>query len=258
MVMPTRLRSLTVLMLALVGLLVIVRSGPEVSEGLRAEPRDGSPPTISCGELTRNTVYVEVPPGVVGDFYFTGREIDLTGVAQVTRGVPHRPSGPCLPQIMDLPTTSWALTRPPGSAANVQTIDLHHATLLTDVEGDYVVRYTACPNTCALLFPNNLPETFQPLEVQVTIMARDDLPFPPQYDPVVPDLSDQCGFAQDAFAACVPNDMSQSVVEEKCANGGGILDPQWVTVNEWFSQLDYHKVEGRVFRSNIPSRASAP
>jgi hypothetical protein len=58
-----------------------------------------------------------------------------------------------------------------------------------------------------------------------------------------------------ALEVTAPTDFEDA--SEKCDGGGGVKDPQWVTVNPWRGPQDYELLEGRVIQSRI-SRQDNP
>ena len=262
-------RTIFALLIASVILVALAARAPQRTEGLRAEGPDGFPPP-TCANIDREEVYLSKPPPVINDLYFTGMDLNIQAVAQVFRAVPYPALGTCLPKFMDVPDASWQLaSKPPGSTANIQKIDNFHARLRTDVEGQYTIRFTACPNTCLIQIPDLPFFTLQPIVAETSLTAADELAFPPRQMPVVPDLSGQCNPGSNVPPPtedhpptvigdpCTPTQFSAGYVDWVCAGEGGIVDPQWVTARNWHGPGDYELLEGEVEKSRV-SRKDSP
>lgn len=226
---------------------------PESSLGLRAEGPDGMP-QVTCANIDQNKVYLSQSAPVQDGKYFTDSDVKIDAVGQIIRAVPISAELGCVPQVQDVTATDWHLTtKPGGSNATLQVIDKFHSKLKADVTGTYIVTFTACPgNGCFVQFPPNPFETIDPIPVTATIEATDTLPFPPQTEPVLPDFTDLCAGPGDS---CDNTDFSD--LDDKCNDGGGTFDPQWVTAADEFNgPQSYQLVEGVVKQSRVSAKDS--
>jgi hypothetical protein len=177
-------------------------------------------------------------PPVTGDQYFIDSKIEIDAVAHVTLAV--QGSGGCLNESQDLTDNTWVLTEPNGGISVPATNGSFTAFVTPHMAGSYIVTFTACPNTCHIEFPPYPPTDIPPSVQTETIEAVESLPIPPQTQPVVPDLSGQCHDAlppfnvnspfTDPFDPCKTTPFGADHLSSVCNNGGGVLDPGWVTV----------------------------
>jgi hypothetical protein len=237
----------------LLPLAFVAGSTPPPTEGLRAEgtPGDGLRVPICAEKFT--DVYLSKSPPVTGNSYFTDSNIEIDAVSHVTLSV-LGPSG-CLNESQDLPG-SWTLSEPNGGTAVPAQDGVYIANVTPHMPGQYIITFTACPNTCHIEFPPNPPTDIQPIVQAEAFTAAENLPIPPQTLPVVPDLSGQChgnlppfnvdSPFTDAFDPCKTTPFGASHLSAACNGGGGVLDPGWVTVNTWHNQADYVTAEGKV------------
>jgi hypothetical protein len=124
----------------------------------------------------------------------------------------------------------WALiSRPPTSISTIAGASLL-PTLRLDVPGAYTVRFTACPGGC-----DSVPED----SFEAVISATSQATIPPETVPFPPPSANQ-----------VRNALSDDAAR-KCDDGGGLVDPEWVTVNEWLGPQDYQLAEGWVTNSHV-------
>ena len=145
----------------------------------------------------------------------------------------------------DLPPEAprqWTiLSQPVGANAQITvTNNGASATLSLPRAGDYTVQLTVCPGDCVVPEPggaSNFPMITS--TGAITIRAELELPLRVQERPVLPP------------SAMVPTprlDLPDSQRDCMCQGGGGYLNPQWVTVNQWNGANDYQQVEGSVVK----------
>lgn len=211
-----------------------------------------------CSGFDHQDVYLSKSPPVSANTYFTGSPVNIQAVAQVFASAPEGISGACAHHFDDLdaPPPFWELAKPPGSNASLTKDGNFKAAFTPDIAGDYVLTFTACPTLCTVVFPGIQAFELGPIPVQVTVKAASTLHFPPQTQPVLPDFSFTCGTP--AHAPCVPSFFSEEDRDYKCDGGGGVIDPQWVTVKAGQQDVfDYVLAEGQVGQSRV-SRKDAP
>jgi hypothetical protein len=131
---------------------------------------------------------------------------------------------------------TWELvSKPAGSTVTLGRTNQLISTLVLDRVGDYRVRFVACPNGCQIEDSTKVaPKAVR----EITLKAVGETVVPPVTEPVLPSLP-----------ATTPT--SFPTANAKCQNGGGLIDPQWVTVNPWRGMQDYELVEGAVYRSRF-------
>ena len=151
----------------------------------------------------------------------------------------------------DLPAyvpRQWTILSQPTNANAQVTGTGNSATLTLPRAGDYTVQLTICPagNCQVSEFPGS-PSTFalNASSVTITVRAETELPLRVQERPVLPPSALQSQFGKrlnltDEERAC------------RCQEGGGFVNPQWVTVSNWTGASDYKRVEGYVVRSWPP------
>ncbi len=217
---------------------------------LRAAPlNEGGTPRGNCSTIPGNT---EVRLDWRGQ-NMVGCKVELL----TTRSRIHRVASDCttifytdLPP--DVPRVWSILSQPAGANAQV-TGNGNTATLTLPLAGDYTVQLTICPagNCPVFEFPGS-PSTF-PLNASsgtITIHAEAELPLRVQERPVLP---------PSALQADLTNRLDLTDEERacRCQGGGGLINPQWVTVSNWSGASDYKLVEGYVVRS-WPPMTDAP
>ncbi len=151
----------------------------------------------------------------------------------------------------DLPPETprqWSIvSQPPGANAQV-TATSSGATLTLPRAGDYTVQLEVCSGDCAVPEPggqSNFPMI--PSYGTITIRAEAELPLRAQQRPVLP---------PSAMTPTPRLDLSDSQRDCMCLNGGGWVNPQWVTVEPWRGPNDYKLLEGTVVRSWISTEDS--
>ncbi len=135
---------------------------------------------------------------------------------------------------------TWQLPqRPTGSAAALSGTATLVATLTPDVNGAYTVRLVGCPGGCTVQ-----GNAVQESALELTLTAVDSIALPPGMEPAVPPMFG-------TSPSTIPD------ADEKCLGGGGVVDPQWVTVNQWTGAESYELLEGSVEKSRV-SRKDNP
>lgn len=241
-----------VAVVATISVLVLMAwTKPHDADGLIGETSDGLPKQ-SCATHNDVTVYLSAPPPVTGNAYYVGMDLKVSAVAQVFRGVEIENTSACDVLYMDLPEADWNLVRPQGSQAVVMEIDPLDVKVKLDEEGEYNLSFVACPSQCYIDEMEGIAPFFiDPIEREVAFTATDELAFPPHHDPVIPDLSDRCTPPGSIVDRCTPTFFSDDHLDYVCAGGGGVVDPQWVTVRHWDGPEDYVTIEGEVERSRV-------
>ena len=152
-----------------------------------------------------------------------------------------RSEGDCNTTIRDFKGPfGWEITlKPKGSNAKLNNPDSPVPTFTPDKSGTYRIEMKTCPEGCRFLFfeePwfNVGPQTYE-LEIEVS----DESVIPPSTMPQKP------------VHAATP----RTRFDKGCE--GGIVNPQWRTVEQWSGPQDYKLVEGDVVWSNI-SRVDNP
>lgn len=131
----------------------------------------------------------------------------------------------------------WSIQAPSSSGVvSSQPIPLLNK-FTPDVPGTYTIQFTACPNQCRRMI-QGVTYIFPRSVQSISVTAVDQLALPP---PTQPDLP--------ALPLTAPTHFTD--VEERCAGGGGVLDPQWVTVDDWTGPEHYRTLEGEVYKSRI-------
>ncbi|MCL5952076.1 MAG: hypothetical protein M1132_10230 [Chloroflexi bacterium] len=145
---------------------------------------------------------------------------------------------------------SWALiSRPAGSTATLAGTNTLTPTLKLDKAGAYVVRFSACSSvSCDITWTNSQTGRAEVAHVpaftkDLAITSVDQYVLRPETDPVLP---------ASAQVAVPPSNFPDA--SAKCAGGGGVIDPQWVTVEHWDGPQDYKLVEGKVVRSLVSTK----
>ena len=137
---------------------------------------------------------------------------------------------------------SWQLLSWPGSSAPTFTHDSTLATLSLPRAGTYVVRFTICPSgSCTFRArPGGTNYPIATSSADLTIVTVDSIPIPAEQYPILPPSANVA-----TQPVTVPNK------DCKCQGGGGVVDPQWVTVQEWTGPNDYKLLEGVVYKAHI-------
>jgi hypothetical protein len=149
----------------------------------------------------------------------------------------------CTPWLYPMPLgdIEWELvSRPAGSNASLANTNTLMVSLTPDVLGAYTVRFTGCSRGCS-----SLPVFAEPASFTLTINAVNSFVLPPATAPALPPQT----------PATEPSVIPEA--DEKCLGGGGVADPQWVTVNQWTGANDYELLEGIAVKSRI-SRKDNP
>ena len=135
--------------------------------------------------------------------------------------------------------SKFSLTVPVGSRAVIEGGPANSSTFKPDVLGDYIVSVRTCAKHCGADYPSVVPATGV-----FRLTAVGQLAPSPKTEPVVPPEphTDRTPIADKAT---------------KCADGGGIVDPQWVPVTPFTGPQDYRMVQGSVVASRV-SRKDSP
>jgi hypothetical protein len=135
--------------------------------------------------------------------------------------------------------SKFSLTPPPGSNATISGGPSNGATFKPDVLGDYVVTIRTCAKHCGTEYPSVVPATGT-----FRLTAVGQLAPSPKTDPVVP---------------AEPHTDRLPIADKstKCADGGGMVDPQWVPVTPFTGPQDYRLVQGTVVAGRV-SRKDSP
>ena len=128
---------------------------------------------------------------------------------------------------------AWSLTRPTFSGATLQNSSTLRPSLTPDRNGSYRVTFTACQGGCSVQ-SLDIPQ----FTTDLLLTVVEQLALPLGTDPVVP-----------TQIATQPSSIPDA--DTKCRGGGGVVDPQWVTVNPWTGPADYRLVEGEVEKARI-------
>jgi hypothetical protein len=142
------------------------------------------------------------------------------------------------PAYYDLPRSSdlaWELVEWPDGPRPELTSSYTLATLRLPRVGNYRVRFTVCPSSVCQL--NGVLVLGASQHVDIEAQAAVQLPV--DKDPDFP-------------ASYYLNRRERVTISDqdcKCQGGGGVVDPQWVTVREFSGPDDYKLLEGRVYKS---------
>ena len=150
------------------------------------------------------------------------------------------------PTYYDLPSSmpiSWQLISWPGSPAPTFTSSSTLATLALPRAGTYVVRFTICPSgSCSFRArPGGTNYPVGTASYNLSIVAVASIPIAIEKYPILPPSV----LGNIAMPTSIPDKNC------KCQGGGGVVDPQWVTVNPFNGAQDYRLLEGSVFRSHV-------
>lgn len=169
----------------------------------------------------------------------------------------HRVASDCTTMLYtDLPAyvpRQWTILSQPTNANAQVTVTGNSATLTLPRAGDYTVQLTICPaGNCQVFdFPGST-STFalNASRATITVRAETELPLRVQERPVLPPSALQSSWESRL-------NLTDEERDCRCQGGGGLVDPQWVTVSNWTGASDYKRVEGYVSRS-WPSVVDAP
>jgi len=153
----------------------------------------------------------------------------------------------------DLPV-QWALVSWPTGAAPEFSGASTLATLALPRVGQYRVRFTVCTNgNCTVSLGEGSARRAYSIagaaSAEVVINAVNQTSIPPEVYPELP------GFV-------ISNATPRSVFDQAALNcacspdGGGLVDPQWVTVGPFDPNAPYAKIEGEVFNSWMATKDS--
>ena len=174
-------------------------------------------------------------------------------------------------QALSVGDYSWSLAEQPmGSTTNLEGTDTLHPTFFVDAQGTYKIVLTVCPDTCSF-GTLTVPATEKITTFETTEFLR------PERHPVAPASvrgSASCdlgtGTCQDSSIPCDSDFQCASfnqplfasdLTDIKCQFGGGVTDPQWVTVQEFAGVQHYagyhggivNAVEGVIRQARISS-----
>lgn len=178
-----------------------------------------------------------------------GSEVQLSALGSkivVAEPIPDAPAS-CEARFLSLATfgsTQWSLEAQPGTSSLTDVSTLG-ATLPLDRDGRYRVRFTACPDGCEapLSAGRSIPVTSRSRVIDID--ARDGIPVQPETEPVLPEELTETDPSTFPDAA------------KKCEAAASVINPAWVTKDEWKGGDDYQLLEGRVIKSHI-SRKDSP
>jgi hypothetical protein len=141
----------------------------------------------------------------------------------------------CYDVTVNVPRFRWSVVqRPAGSSAEVTGTSLEF-----DRVGEYRVRFTACPGGCTVRVRGQSAHAKEQSK-DMTLSAVDHIVLPPEIAPRLPPQQ-----------ATDPTKFSTSDLDLKCNQGGGVMEPSWVTVNQFRSAADYERLEANVIDSHI-------
>ena len=245
------------LTLGLILVVLLAVRTPTPTAGLHSQNPDGTP-YAPCAGFNHNEIYLNPPPPVALGKYYTGQEISIQAVAQVYVSAPVGPNTPaCDTQVADVTNTAWELiARPPGSSASISHTGNFNGRFTPDVDGSYTVRFIACPQICSMVFTGLTAFDLEAVTVDASFTTAGALPYPPQTDVVVPPFTPGCGI-RNQYPCDEPVNLTLSDRTYECNDGGGVVDPQWVSVPHWTGPQDYETAEGKVEKSWI-SRKDDP
>jgi len=162
---------------------------------------------------------------------------------------------------LDTGEFQWEFLLPAGSAGNIQDSDTLSPQIEIDVAGEYIARFFACPDGCTFetYGSSGIPFTIEVEPQPAKIVSFQTTPaLPPETRPVLP--ASALSFTDKTRSTKAERDL-------KCRFGGGVVDPQWVTVQPFTDPLDYaggdhdsgkiQMIEGVVYKSKV-SRKDSP
>lgn len=228
-----------VVLLSLLLCMVSLMSTSDVAMALPKPPDEDEDAPLFCdleGSI-QATLRLEGPP-------ITGSVVQINATNAKIELVEPNPSTPkeCEVTFHSLfGKFQWELPiRPLGSTANLSGTSTLTTELRLDVAGQYRVRFIVCPDECDLPLIGGGTFPVPPVTRDLSITAVEELHLPPETEPILPPQT-----------ATSSTPLSNPDASEKCGDGGGFIDPQWVTVNEWHGAQDYELLEGEVRESRI-------
>lgn len=203
---------------------------------IKDDPRETDP---SCQEAWSIYVRLGIEGLHVGEQVVRTRPLTISAESvKVEHALPN-----CDGTLYPLPEGAfrWELAgRPAGSAAALTGADSLRPGLVPDRNGLFAIVFTACPGGCEVESAA-VPEA----SFTLTLDARDEIAYPPATEPALP------GDLPATQPSTIPD------ANTRCLGGGGVTDPQWVTVDQWGGASDYELLEGEVQKSRI-SRKDNP
>ncbi|MFI7130815.1 hypothetical protein ACIBQ1_34355 [Nonomuraea sp. NPDC050153] len=212
-------------------ILVLVMSA---SPGMAVPPE----PTEKTGNCSSGSIQLSIRANIVG-LPLAGSSVQIDGSNAKLMG---RNQDECPTPMVSVPTFQWNLiSKPRASNATLSGGTSLTPSLNLDRQGSYKVRFTACPTKCSVSIAGRAVSVpAQHADTDITAVGT--ITVPPELEPE---------FGLPFLPATNPTDFSESEREEKCALGGGALDPQWVTTSRWDGPQDYELLEGEIGRSRI-------
>ncbi|MHC4991065.1 MAG: hypothetical protein ACYTGC_08800 [Planctomycetota bacterium] len=149
-----------------------------------------------------------------------------------------------------IPEFTWDVNGPPGSTATLVGTDTLTPELTIDEPGPYTVFLTPCPLGCSIPAIGDIPPQ-EPIQRSFNTARRPAVETVPMLPPV-------CDGAPDGtcMPATEPFFFDQDEVDDKCLDGGGLLDPQWVTVEPTIFADDYASGINLAAAYGIPSSSA--
>ena len=148
----------------------------------------------------------------------------------------------CDPLLFPVSRFSWSVVAAPsGQAASIANAGTLTPAVNLGGPGAYRVRFTACPNNCRLTL-NGRSRDVGSSTRDVGIDAVNEFAPPPESEPQLPTLSPP---------ANPPPRFTEDERDKQCLGGGGVVDPQWVTAEQFDGPEDYRMVEGKVDVSKV-------
>lgn len=147
----------------------------------------------------------------------------------------------CDPIVVSVPRFEWSLVAAPtGISSSALTGRRSPSAILALASaGAYRIRFTACSGSCAVTV-RGLRKTLPEGRKEIAVEAVSSIPMPPQTEPVLPSQSETG-----------PSRFDSGEVSRSCQGGGGAVDPQWVTVGQFYGPANYKLLEGRVADSRL-------
>jgi hypothetical protein len=145
-----------------------------------------------------------------------------------------------------VPSGDWSITSKPSGSSSVlappATTSIVPSTAFTiDKVGAYTISFTGCSGSGCDLLVSGSTVHISPFTEEITINGLSSMAVPPDIRPVYP----ASYYSTPTTVTDFPD------VSDKCNGGGGVVDPQWVTVEQWHNSLDYKLLEGLVASSRI-------
>jgi hypothetical protein len=145
----------------------------------------------------------------------------------------------------------WQVTGPAGpvtlSARNTLRPHFHPT-----VAGDYEALLTYCPLTCRNGTVESITGDIPPQSAKLKFQIVNELPLPPDTEPVLNSLASgniTCVDSSGATVECVDTDHLKR--QTKCGLRNSSFGPQLVPVHPWVNQSSYQLVEGQVVASKM-------